>query len=96
MESDPSNLNKGSTLDPAIPRFDQPPANFSDIGSTIGHSTMGDEYKTHATSTVDHKESVYSYESVRDAAKFLKDEAGRTFNAQNDTYFMPTVGSFLF
>jgi hypothetical protein len=33
--------------------------------------------------------SLFSYDSGRDAAEMLKEENGRTFNNQNDTYYLP-------
>ncbi|KIM21381.1 hypothetical protein M408DRAFT_333515 [Serendipita vermifera MAFF 305830] len=34
--------------------------------------------------------SVYTYNSARDASKFVKEVEGRTFNVLSDTYFLPT------
>lgn len=37
--------------------------------------------------------SIYTYDSARDAAQFLKEHDGRSFNNLNDTYYLP-AGEF--
>lgn len=67
------------------PRFDQESYNYPQSTSTSeGMSHLGD--LTESTTG----RSVYSYQSSRDVSKYIKAEAGRIFNSQNDQYFLPT------
>jgi hypothetical protein len=40
--------------------------------------------------------SLFSYDSTLDAAEMLKEENGRKFNNQNDTYYLPAGTSVSF
>lgn len=44
---------------------------------------------TDVTSNNSRAPSIFSYDSSRDAREMLKEENGRTFNNQSDTYYLP-------
>lgn len=53
----------------------------------------GSDMDTEITSENSRAPSIFSYDSSRDAPEMLKEENGRTFNNQNDTYYLP-AGTF--
>lgn len=66
--------------------YDQMPKNYTP--SEAGRSTNDGAASDAA--------SVYSYESTRDLKHFLREMQGRTFNAQNEVYLLPSgQSSFL-
>lgn len=53
----------------------------------------GSDMDTEITSENSRAPSIFSYNSSRDAPEMFKEENGRTFNNQNDTYYLP-AGTF--
>lgn len=47
------------------------------------------EMDTDLTSNNSRAPSIFSYDSSRDAREMLKEENGRVFNNQSDTYYLP-------
>lgn len=49
----------------------------------------GSDMDTDVTSNNSRAPSLFSYDSSRDAREMLKEENGRVFNNQSDTYYLP-------
>lgn len=49
----------------------------------------GSDMDTDISSENSRAPSIFSYDSARDAPEMLKEENGRTFNNQNDVYYLP-------
>lgn len=66
------------------PRMFQSPLNLSpdDSGEGMSINATSDS----STSTID---SLWSFESTRDMHEFIREVNGRSYNAQNTTYFLP-------
>lgn len=66
-----------------VPRVSQAPMN-------IAHDVPGDGMTIDtASSSKTTTASVWSFESMRDIHEFIREVNGRSYNAQNTTYFLP-------
>lgn len=78
-------LFNGYDLNPPYyePRMVQSPLNISpdDLGDGMSIDAASD-----SSSTAD---SLWSFESTRDMHEFIREVNGRSYNAQNTTYFLP-------
>lgn len=74
-------------LSASQPRFDQPAL---DLSSSKAESDYDGFSNSHIASTDDGMGSLYTYNSSGDVMQFVKEMNGRFFNAQNDTYVLPS------
>ena len=76
---------RSNNLDPLYhePRMSQLPMNLVRDDSGDGRTI---DAMSNSASTSD---SVFSFDSMRDVHEFIREYNGRSYNAQNSTYFLP-------
>ena len=76
-----------------VPRMSQLPMNL--VRDDRGDGRTIDAMSNSVTTS----DSVWSFESMRDIHEFIREYNGRSYNAQNSTYFLPAgqseSGSFI-